>query len=249
KGVKGEIVTLGQVCDLVANGDKLYAATDRGLFYLDDVEGYIKSKGKSEAWKGWKNLLYGTVVNDVEISGSNLYAGSANGVFESTDGGENWSAVGNIGTAVYSVNANLGSTLLAGTDNGVFSYVNGQTTWNAEGKVEGRVYSIATDPYSDSIYIGSANGFYVSRDGGITFNKVSGDAVVRSISVGYTADPTQGKSAFALYLATETGVMNASLSEMIMNEGVITPPVSTPGAEGTSRPVPTTPNATGNVSQ
>lgn len=216
KGAKNEIVTLGQVCDLLAAGDKLYAATDRGLFHLDDVEGYIRDK-KSEAWKGWKNILYGTVVNDVEVAGSALYAAGAEGVFSSEDGGLSWSAVGHLGAAAYSVTL-LGESLVAATETGVALKNASGAEWGFRG-IDSRVYSVAADPYAaGTLYAGTAGGFYVSRDNGETFKKVSGDIAVRSISVGYTGDPRAGKAGYAVYLATEQGVWNASLAEVRLGE-------------------------------
>jgi photosystem II stability/assembly factor-like uncharacterized protein len=64
-----------------------------------------------------------------------LYAGTWGGVFKSTNGGTNWTAI-NTGLTYTYINAlaihpQTPETLYAGTDGGVFKSTNGGTNWTA----------------------------------------------------------------------------------------------------------------------
>ncbi|MBI4125783.1 MAG: hypothetical protein HY609_04320 [Deltaproteobacteria bacterium] len=201
---RDDIVSMSQFCDLEVAGDKLYAATDKGLFWLDDVNGFIDGEG---AWQGLENNPTDThVVNDVLIVGSDVYAATSIGVFKN-------------GTPILDgVYANsvavVSDTVVVGGSEGV--YVNG------ERKLEGNIYSVAIDPYDPrTIYAAGAGGFYVSRDGGESFTQVAIDGLegeARSVAVLYSTDPREEEAEYRVYLATESGIYKADLQDVVMGE-------------------------------
>ena len=78
------------------------------------------------------NGPYGGHVYCFAVKGTNLFAGTAGGVFRSTNNGTSWTAV-NTGLTYTSVDALAvsGTNLFAGTENGVFLSTNNGTSWTA----------------------------------------------------------------------------------------------------------------------
>src|SRR3990170_3994362 len=80
------------------------------------------------------NGPYGGVINAMAKSGSNLFAGTGNGVFVSSDDGQNWN-VANAGIerkTVVSFAVN-GSSIFAGiNESGVYLSTNNGSTWTAK---------------------------------------------------------------------------------------------------------------------
>lgn len=227
--VRGEIVTMGQVCDMVVSDGTLYVATDRGLYTLNDVEGTITNLATARPqWQGRQSPLYGKIINDVAVVDGVVYTAGSMGVDR---GGESLYS----GGTAYSVAVTTGeegeTVVLAGVDGGVFV-----KRGDAEGEVisldasheagEGisdtsPAYSVVVDPYvAGVIYVGTGGGFYVSRNGGFSFEDVTPVAedgsrpVVRSVEVLYSSDPYLDKVRYYLYLATESGVMRAYLRDV-----------------------------------
>jgi len=82
---------------------------------------------------------YGKSVNCLEIIGTNLFAGTSNGLFFSSDNGNNWTSANN-GLPLYVTSiAALGTNIFAGTfndsvntlGNGIFLSTNNGTSWTA----------------------------------------------------------------------------------------------------------------------
>lgn len=222
--LKGEIIGMGQVCDMAMSGDgkKLFVATDRGMFSLDDVEAYIKDY-KSQKWNGKEtgNTLYGSVVNDVEVVGDKVYAAGAKGAYVSTDGGTTWNPVGEgISGEAYSVAA-TSNAVAVGTGDGLYISLEGKA--QKVESVSGKVYSVS---FADGVlYAGTDAGLYVSRDGN-TFTKIAisaeGNPVIRSV-LGFRSE-----NDYYVYVATETGLWKA----YVKMPAAVTPAVQpTPAGE------------------
>jgi ligand-binding sensor domain-containing protein len=107
------------------------------------------------------------------VSGSNIFAGTASGVFLSANNGQNWMAV-NFGlpeSEVLSLAVN-GSTIFAGTyEDSVFRSTNNGTTWTAVGLPNYLVSSLAAS--DGKIFAGVLNGgVFRSTDNGTTWTAV-----------------------------------------------------------------------------
>lgn len=123
-----------------------------------------------------------------------LYAGTARGVFKSTNSGESWSAV-NIGlgretkVSALVIDPKIPSTLYAavgGDSFGVFKSMNSGASWNAVNtgleKVVG-IHTLAVDPQNSST-------IYAGGTGGGVFKSVNGGASWSLANVGLTGDST-----------------------------------------------------------
>ena len=262
---KGEIVTMGQVCDMaVSESGALYVATDRGLLWLADAENYIKnSKAEKVQGKEKGNPLYPSVVNDVEVASLGgkevIIAAGSKGIYVSENGGKSWdSAGGEEMGEVYSVavaNTDDAEVLVAGTSKGVYVMKAAGGRWSQK-EINNAAYSVSVDPYDGkTVYAGTSAGFYVSRDAGATFANASpatdADLVVRSVMPVYSSDPSKNEADFYMYLATESGVMRAYAPETHFVDAPAPAPETTqpevPAVEEPEVPTVEESSATGNV--
>jgi uncharacterized repeat protein (TIGR02543 family) len=103
-----------------------------------------------------------------------LYAGTYHGVFKSTNGGTNWTAMNTGLTNPYiralAINPQTPDTLYAGTYSGVFKSTNGGTNWTAmnTGLTYTDVRALAINPQTpDTLYAGTYGGgvFKSTNDG------------------------------------------------------------------------------------
>jgi photosystem II stability/assembly factor-like uncharacterized protein len=167
-------------------GAPLYAGTlDGGVLRLD--------MAPLAQWTPINNGLTNTTVRALVITGSPpiLYAGTAGGVFKSTDGGQAWGPV-NAGltdtdVAALAVDPATPATIYAGTAGGVFKSTDGGQSWNISLPGQ-RVAAVAIDPATSTIvYAGTAAGVFKSSDGGLSWTATnSGLAItldVRAVAV------------------------------------------------------------------
>ena len=113
---------------------------------------------------------------------NNLFAGTINGVFKSTNNGASWSP-SNKGIAtknVFSLTSN-NKYLFAGTDSGVFRSQNNGNTWQAanNGIEQKFVYSFVFA--NGFLFAGTSGGLYKSANKGITWTDANGSALTSSI--------------------------------------------------------------------
>lgn len=222
---RNDIVSMSQFCDLEVAGSKLYAATDKGLFWLDDVGSFIDGEGR---WQGVENNPTDThVVNDVLVDGSDVYAATSVGVFKN-------GALVLDGVYANSVAVSAdgdSQRVVVGADNGV--YMDGEL------KLESNIYSVADDPYDQrTFYAAGASGFYVSRDGGESFTQVTVEGVegeLRSVAVLYSANPRETEANYYVYLAGDSGIYKVFLDDVVMGE-VVGPTEPTEGTEEETPP-------------
>lgn len=127
------------------------------------------------------NSFQDTAVSSIFIDSANNifistgYYDNGNGVYYSTDGGNNWTHLGLEGKVVLSLAFNSNGTLYAGTkQDGLFKTTNmGQTWTQHQNGIEGiEVFRIKINS-QNHIFIGSENeGVYRSTDGGESFKQV-----------------------------------------------------------------------------
>jgi len=127
--------------------------------------------------------LAGTCVNSVAVSGSDVYAGTDQGLTSSRDAGKTWSTPANLAAISISCLASTGATAYAGTDDGLFASRDGGVTWREDiitrngkplGAVDGpRARDVLNVACSGStvcvLTMAKIGGFYVSHDDGVTW--------------------------------------------------------------------------------
>jgi len=129
-----------------------------------------------------------------------VFAGTnGDGVFKSTNGGQNWIQVNNNLANTYVTSIAISSdysTVLAGTEGGVFKSTNGGRSWTQvnSGLENSYVFSIAFASNS-TVFAGTEGGVFKSTDGGQSWTKVNSgldNAYVFSVAVSptYSTDGT-----------------------------------------------------------
>jgi photosystem II stability/assembly factor-like uncharacterized protein len=127
-----------------------------------------------------------------------VYAGNADGVFKSYDGGDTWfRPIGLNFDAVASliVDSAHPHTLYAGTlHGGVFQSTDGAATWHSSGLSTELIISLAVNPTdSNTVYAGTGTGPYVSHNAGASWSPLDDDLRTNCACYGVeglTVDPT-----------------------------------------------------------
>ena len=130
----------------------------------------------------WTEIGGGLInhVNTLTIDGMNVYAGTGNGVFRSTNLGETWSSHVLDSIWVYSILAE-GTRLWVGSSHGVFFSKNTGINWEQinNGALNTTVFSFVKN--ESNIYAGTDSGIYVIPIDSITWTKISDLTFVFSI--------------------------------------------------------------------
>lgn len=155
-------LSLGRLGQMLFGGDRT-----RGGVYM--------SRDTGATWEWRSNGLLTApaytlpLVRSFAVVGSNIYAGTSDGVFESTDEGESWSNT-SLGLTDRNVSclAQLGRYLLAGTyGGGIFRRAAGSSSWShlSPGPTDPSVSSLVAD--SGALYAGTwYGGVFISVDSG-----------------------------------------------------------------------------------
>lgn len=198
----------------------IYAGTSNGIFKTP--EGLINWTATTTPG----NPDIRDLAIDTSVSPAAIYAGTAgSGVYMSTDGGDNWSAVntGLTSTTINAVGTGLNSgTAFAATATGLFKSTNYGTSWinTANSFSVPDVRSILINTASALVIAGTnTGGAYLSSNGGdswLAFNNgLPADPVVQALSL----DPGTPKR---LYAGLEgQGVAAISLSPTILAREVL----------------------------
>ncbi len=142
----------------------------------------------------WMNIgPRGGTINALAIDPTTptiLYAGTdGNGVFKSTNGGENWNAVNtgltNADVRALAIDPKKPTTLYAGTwEGGVFKSVNGGDNWQAinTGLTSIYVNALEIDPVTPTtLYAGTLEGVFKSTNGGENWIAVNTGLTIRKV--------------------------------------------------------------------
>ena len=139
----------------------------------------------------WKQINVGSPGANlwaVAVAGSNVFAGSAGGIFKSTNDGATWTNVSSIYTRCFTVK---GSKIFAGTyDKGVIvSSDNGETWIQRDSGFTGDIEALAI---KDSIIFAAGGGMYRSTDDGVSWTTIQnglgyGETTVSGLAI------TEGK--------------------------------------------------------
>ena len=228
-----KIISVEQVCDIVIDPEdkRFIMATDRRVRYLKNGgNAFMDGKGEpsndeDDWWAGTPtkageagNAVYGRINHDLELvqidGKSQLYSGTDQGLFKSSDRGKTWDKVSGSPSPVYAVAVDPEEKVIyVGTDKGLSKKAIDEGGFEKVDGISGKVYSIAIDPVqTGTIYVAASGGLKVSRDKGETFTDartgaMNGAKNVRSVMV------TSGKSAkVGIFAATDKGAF-ASISE------------------------------------
>jgi hypothetical protein len=130
---------------------------------------------ENHAYSQWMqtSALAGGVVNTFAVSGNTIFAGTARGLFLSTNNGTSWTAV-NSGLTNMRINslAVSGSSIFAGSEgNGVFLSTNDGEHWTAvnSGLTDNHILSLAVNQ-SQIVFAGTNGGVFHSTNNGVNWN-------------------------------------------------------------------------------
>jgi photosystem II stability/assembly factor-like uncharacterized protein len=184
----------------------MYAGTlDDGVLQLNVSDLNFLSK-----WMPVNSGLTNLTVHALVITANPaaLYAGTAGGVFKTTDGGQSWTAVnsglGSTNVAALAIEPTP-TTVYAGTAGGVFKSTDGGQSWTAvnSGLGNTNVAALAIDPVTPAtLYAGTAGGLFKSTDGAQIWNVSLTGQRVEAIAV----DPT---TTAILYAGTAAGLFKS----------------------------------------
>jgi photosystem II stability/assembly factor-like uncharacterized protein len=114
-------------------------------------------------------------INSMLINGENIYAGTAGGVFVSTDGGSTWE-LKTVGIPIKPVGSLgvIGSTIVAGTNGNVYKSVNNGASWtiNNDGLKDTPFTSFALNG-TRTFAATSSGKIYTSTDEGVNWRQVN----------------------------------------------------------------------------
>ncbi|MFA6455657.1 MAG: T9SS type A sorting domain-containing protein [Bacteroidota bacterium] len=211
---------------IVVKDTLLFVATDFGIAVTS--AGVLSDPNSVVTWTKKVNGLDNTGIKTLTVIGSALYAGTMNGVFRTTDNGENWTAI-NSGMNGYNLSSRVraiishDNKIFAGTDGGIFVTTDNGVTWNP---VNSGLYDLRCCAFASSgskLYAGMANGIYVSTNDGANWSPLSngiGNPVVNALSF----------HGAILYAGTDAGIYvsdDAGDTWMEINNGLPSTAIST----------------------
>ncbi|MGB9696607.1 MAG: T9SS type A sorting domain-containing protein [Ignavibacteria bacterium] len=153
---------------LQGNGINSLAISGSAIFAGTYGHGVYLTTNSGASWSPVNNGLTNLFVNALVFSGTNLFAGTLNGVFRTTNNGTTWTPAGLTGTHVNSF-AVSGINLFAGTSNGVFYSTNNGANWAAvnTGLTNLMVNTLAFS--GTNLFAGTQNGVFRTTNNGISW--------------------------------------------------------------------------------
>jgi Secretion system C-terminal sorting domain len=166
--------------------------------------------------------INGAYIRCTAVSGSNVFVGTDNGAFLSTDKGENWLPINNGLSDSYANRQSFpsvtaltvnGSKTYAATGDGVFVTSNNGASWSPTGgKVENDIINKIV--FVDTkVFASTTFGVHASSDNGATFDKIVNNL---PSSYGYSLSVNNGK----IYVGTSSGLFVST------NDGATWSPVT-----------------------
>lgn len=197
---------------------RLYAGTTRGLARSPDAGVNWFSEKTVANHPNFLNLAPYISVGSVftvavdPVSPGNVYAGTAQGVFKSTDAGLSWS-LSSTGLAVSSaaelaIAPTMPVTIYSGGASGVYYSTNDAATWEARNNGLGNlsVNALAIHPTtSTTLYVATAGGVYQSTNRGASWTAINAglnNLAAQALAVDPVAPAT-------LYVGTAGGVFKS----------------------------------------
>ena len=189
------------------NPEILFAATSGGLFVSRDGGDTWELTFEGNSYKGSRDVRFIRFSSQAR----SLYIGTANGIFKSADGGKSWNKKWENALPVPQSLVSLDTDpefIYAGTRKGLYKSYNRGITWVHDAiPNKEAVRQLAVDPGDTThVYMGTAGHFFVSPDGGDTWNTLG-----LQVGNGETLDvltliPSTGKSSPTLVAGTSGGL-------------------------------------------
>ena len=163
----------------------------------------------------WTTLFNSTAISytyDLETNGSNIYYGTLQGLYMSSDGGANWDNLGLYTAEINSIGISNGYIIAGGSHTGIFTSTNNGTSWLETGILNNTyVQAIGIDGENLFSANNSSNGVFTSRNLGNSF--VDYNNLDRSFaycfhfsnSNVYVGTSTSADGASAIYKSTDYG--------------------------------------------
>ncbi|CAN5636490.1 hypothetical protein BH10BAC5_BH10BAC5_01140 [soil metagenome] len=189
---------------LTISGDKIFAGSYHGLYYLNNIDSI------------WINCGIGNVeVNRLSSFDNTIVACLNATLLSSTNGGLNWSPILSPGYSIISI-TNNNSVILACANNITYRSTNNGFTWSTSSN------DFACLNYTNSRLIGgNGNGIYVSTNNGINWNSSNTGFHHLKISAIYNWNDTLYAYSDALYKSGDNGLSWFETGN-INNKGIIT---------------------------
>jgi photosystem II stability/assembly factor-like uncharacterized protein len=205
----------------------VYAGTQFG--------GAFRSSNGGASWSaintGLSALSIYSLAIDPQIP-STLYAGSYDGIYKTTDSGNNWRQVNDNAQEVFfplAIDPQNPAILYVGTrEHGVYKSTDGGDNWKESnnGLTRRDVVAFAINPASPAtLYTGTNAGIYKSTDGGDSWN-FSGSELTSSVVRSFAIDVRNPETVFAaIYLRGIYRSTDAGQSWMLINNGLDNPDI------------------------
>jgi photosystem II stability/assembly factor-like uncharacterized protein len=220
------------VSSLAISGNNIYAGTLRGGIFLSAEKGdkWVRKSNGLTLVNG-RDTLFLESVSAIIIYGKNIFAGTLggnNGVYLSSDNGDNWTAKNNglpkldsfIHIESMAIN---GNNIYAGTDSGVYLSTDNGNNWFAKNKgIENfAVFSLAIN--GNNIYAGTSNGLFLSTDIGDNWKNIGmKDNLIDALIIKGNYIVAGG---YGIYLSTDQGnnwtAKNSGLTDLAVTSMII----------------------------
>jgi Tol biopolymer transport system component/photosystem II stability/assembly factor-like uncharacterized protein len=177
----GNVYLAGQTSSLNFSVQNAFQSSHGGA-----PQGFFKSSNGGTDWNLSRNNLPSTHVFSIAINpntASTVYVGTFGGVYQTTDGGANWSPTGPIPTIAVRqllIDPTATNIIYAGTTSGVFKSTDGGSTWVARNNgllqpdIAPDVRGLALHPSSpNTIYASGFGGIFKTTDGGANWTAIS----------------------------------------------------------------------------
>lgn len=186
---------------------------DRNVFARVLFERIYKSSDGGETWHAvWTGMRDGDQVQTINPAPSDptqMYAGTADGLYFSQNGGESWQGAGLGGLSVFAIWIDPGDprSLLAGATDGLYRRADSDTPWVPSGLAGITVTDIIRNA-NMTLFVGSKyHGVWVSRDNARTWTRL-GTGLDDASVIALSADNARG----VLYAATTRGLFKINYS-------------------------------------
>ena len=176
--------------------------------------GIARTEDGGDAWTWLQSGLASPWIASIAVDPLNrdvLYAGTANGIFKSTDRGVNWTVSFDMPVSIpaLAIDPSASSTVFAGANGALLRSRDAGATWDFPG-VYGNLMALAIDPITPrTIYAGSSGNlisgstFFKSTDGGDHWSEMPFGPIIWSIAISRSAPST-------LYIGTDRGVVKTN---------------------------------------
>ena len=197
------------------------------------LEGFLSTDNGAN-WSAVINGIPRIAVAAIAVNGTNIFAGTLNGVFLSTNSGSSWTEVssGLTNPAVNSLALNIdgigGTNLFAGTNSDVFLSTNAGADWTVASAGLGKAGVNAFSIIDSNLLAGTPDGVFLSTNNGKTWSGVYTTFLPGSGVYCFVNSPN-GSGSSNLFAGAQNGTLrstNNGMSWTLSDSGLINIPVT-----------------------